>query len=290
MQDHSSTMRYSTVMSRLTLAIFVLVSAACSQADTVNINVSGSSTVLPVVSRAAEQYAQEMPEVRVVVNAGGSGVGVKQLGSGQTDIGMISRDITDGEYEQYADVGLKTYAIGVDAVVPVVSSEIYAAGVTSLTFPQIASIYRGEVTNWSAIGGPDLEILVIDKEASRGTRQVFMSKIMGNKNATAPGAKLVLGSNNEEQTALAQSDAAIGMLSHAWLNDDVKGLSIIIADGAPIEPTLANIKNGQFPITRNLLLVSRSDLSAPAQDFIDYILSPEGQKIVEESGYIRVSE
>ena len=224
----------------------------------------------------------------VVVNAGGSGSGFNQLAEGQTDIGMMSRDITAEEKAQFPTISFKPIAIGRDAVAPVVSSEIYNAGVTGLTISEIAAIYRGEIDNWNAVGGPDKAIFVIDKESSSGTRQTFMKVVMGNSKASAPGADLVIGSNNEEQTAITQSDSAIGMLSHAWFNDDVKGVAIERADGTRIEPTLSEIGSGNFPITRDLNIVVRHDISPNAQAFIDYLLSETGQAFVSDSGYIPV--
>ena len=285
-------MKQFGLFSRTAALAFTALAAlsACSKDNKQNVSISGSTTVIPVISRAAEDYMLDNKDVRIVVNAGGSGVGIKQVGEGQTDIGMTSRDITEDEYTRFADANLTTHTIGRDAVVPVISSEIYDGGVTALTLAQVASIYRGEVSNWSELGGPDKEIYVIDKEASRGTRQVFMKFVMGDKNADAPAADAVLGSNNEEQTAMAQSDAAIGMLSHAWVNDDVKGLAIILDDGTAVEPTIENIKNGRYPIIRDLLLVSRADISETASAFLAYIQGPEGQKIVEASGYIKIAE
>ncbi len=221
----------------------------------------------------------------IIVNAGGSGAGFNQLGEGQTDIGMMSRDITQDELDRFPNLNFKIIPIGTDAVVPVVSSEIYAAGIRTLSFKDLDAIYSGTVDNWSAFGGPDKAILVIDKEASSGTRHTFMEIVMGDKNALAPGADLVLGANNEEQTALAQSDSAIGMLSHAWMNADVIGLSIK-QNGVLIDPTLENIRSGVFPITRDLNLIIRSDIRPEAQAFIDYMLSAEGQKHVANSGYV----
>ena len=225
-------------------------------------------------------------DLRILVNAGGSGVGINQLGEGKIDIGMASRDITDTERKRYPNVEFVEHSIGRDAVVPVISSEVFNAGVTALSLEQVRDIYLGKIQNWKGVGGPDRDILVIDKEHSRGTRHVFMKAVMGNKEAEAPGADLVLGSNNEEQTAVAQSDAAIGMLSHAWMNDDVKGLSIVLPDGREIAPTLENIVNDSFPIVRNLLIVTNGNPSGRIKEFIDYILSPEGQKIVAEAGYV----
>lgn len=282
--------RYTSVSNKLKVLIALAAAlsiVSCSRAD--SINIAGSTTVLPVVSVAAEHYRVEHPDVNIVVNAGGSGVGVNQLGAGTIDIGMISRHITSGEIGKYPDVKFVTHAIGKDAVVPVVSSEIYDAGVTALNVEQIGKIYTGEIRNWEELGGPDRNILVVDKEQSRGTRHVFMEIVLGDKEAAAPGADLVLGSNNEEQTAIVQSDAAIGMLSHAWLNDDVRGLAIILQDGSVVEPTLETITNNSFPITRDLLIVTNGEPQGTVRDFIDFIYSQAGQAIVEEAGYVSLA-
>lgn len=271
----------------LGLSLLTVFLTACSAPDALNI--SGSSTVLPAVSLAAEQYSSETG-ISVIVNAGGSGSGFNQLAGGQTDIGMMSRDITHSEFESFADIKFNEISIGRDAVVPSISSEIYDEGVTALTLAQIADIYSGRVDNWSEFGGPDRPIFAIDKEASRGTRQIFMAVVFGDSKAEARGADLVTGSNNEEQTALTQSNAAIGMLSFAWLNEDVRGLSIILPNGQIIAPSLENIQNGKFPFVRDLTVVTRSNTPQPTQDFIDYLLGPKGQKAVEKSGYIRTSE
>ena len=251
------------------------------------ISVSGSTTVLPPISNSAEAYAAQTGQ-SIIVNAGGSGAGFNQLAEGQTDIGMMSRDITAGELAQHAAYQFTPISIGVDAVAPVVSSEIYDAGVTALTLSQIASIYKGDVDNWSAFGGPDQPILVIDKEASSGTRHTFMKIIAGDSKAAAPGADLVLGANNEEQTAISQSDSAIGMLSFAWLNEDVRGIAIL-QDGQRIEPSLEAVANGTYPIVRDLVIVVRNDIKPAAQKFVDYVLGPEGQNFVEDAGYIKIN-
>ena len=112
-----------------------------------------------------------------------------------------------------------------------------------------------------------------------------MEYVFGNKNARAPGASLVSGSNNEEQTKIALSDTAIGMLSFAWINDDVKGVGIIDNENT-IDPVIDNIKNGLYPISRTLQLVTNGVPDGVVDEYIDYILGTEGQKVVEECGYV----
>ena len=267
----------------LSLAVLV---AACSAPEA--IYVSGSSTVLPPVSKAADLFSSETG-ISVIVNAGGSGGGFNQLAEGQSDIGMMSRNITDGERDAFKTINFTEIAIGRDAVVPSISSEIYDTGVHALTLTQIADIYTGKVQNWSEVGGPDRDIFVIDKEVSRGTRQVFMQVVLGDPKAEAPGADLVTGSNNEEQTALVQSDAAIGMLSVAWLNDDVRGLAIILQNDEVIEATVENIQADLYPFVRDLNIVTRGDIKPSAKQFIDYLLGPNGQKMINDSGYIGIA-
>lgn len=274
------------MFKQYTFLCLAFILAACSAPEAVY--VSGSSTVLPPVSKAAEVFSAETG-IAVIVNAGGSGGGFNQLAEGQSDIGMMSRSITAGEREAFSDLNFTEVAIGRDAVVPSISSEIYDAGVTSLTVSQIADIYTGDIQNWSEVGGPDRDIFVIDKEASRGTRQVFMNVVLGDPKAEAPGADLVTGSNNEEQTALVQSDAAIGMLSVAWLNDDVRGLAIVLQDGTLVDSSIENIRAGHYPFVRDLNVVKRDDLKPAANQFITYLLGPEGQKFVEASGYIGIN-
>ncbi len=259
---------------------------SCSKKEAIYI--SGSTTVLPVISQAAEAFKADHADFNIIINAGGSGVGINQLGEHKTAIAMASRDITDIEINTYPNTIFNPISIGKDAVVPVVSSEIYDAGVTALTLEDIARIYAGEITNWKEVNGPDKDILCIDKEASRGTRHIFMKAIFGDKNAEAKGADLVLGSNNEEQTALVQSDAAIGMLSHAWLSKDVKGLGIIQGNQNTIHPSLENIVNGSYPISRDLTIITNGKPEGKLKQFINFILSQSGQRIVQKSGYVKI--
>lgn len=266
--------------------VFIALSLSCTKTDSVQ--VGGSTTVLPIVSVAAEEFQALHPGTTILVNSGGSGVGINQVGLGQLDIGMTSRDITEKEKERYPDVNFLTHTIGKDAVLAVVSSEIYHAGITALSTKEIQSIYAGKISNWKELGGPDREILAIDKERSRGTRHVFMKIIAGDDEALAPGADLVMGGNNELQLAISQSDAAIGMLSFAWQNEQVKGLGIEKENGAIVVPSLDNIRNGSYPIVRDIELITNGEPTGNSNTFIEYILSEKGQEIIEKAGYVRI--
>lgn len=272
-------------MKSLMIFSMLFLMASCASQNEDVIKVSGSTTVLPIISKAAEAFRLNHPEIKIMVNAGGSGVGINQLGENTVHIGMISRNITREERELFPDVNFVTHLVGKDAVAIAISSEVYDSGVKALSLPQLRAIYEGKINSWSEVGGLDKDILVIDKEKSRGTRHVFMEAVFGDKYANAAGSDLVLGSNNEEQTAIIQSDSAIGMLSLAWLNDQVKWAAIQMA-GFTIKPTKENIVNGKYPITRDLLLITNGKPTGVVKQFIDFIKGRKGQEIVEESGYV----
>jgi len=271
------------------VVVAVLSAAGPSAAAPETLRISGSTTLTPIAAKAAERFRERHRGVRVFVSPTGSGAGIAAMASGTADIGMASREIDPDERKRFPKADFVVTPAARDAVVPVVSAAVYEAGVTALSLADLRRIYSGEAANWKAFGGPDAEILVIDKEASRGTRHVFMGAVFGDEKAKAPGARLVTGSNNEEQAAVSQSDAAIGMLSNAWMNERVRGLAIKTADGA-VAPTLENVRSGRFPISRNLNFVTDGPPRGLAKRFIDFVLSPEGQSIVEELGYVAVAE
>ncbi len=271
---------------RIIAVLALLVVLPLAGLATEQVRVAGSTTVLPIVAEAAKHYRQLHPELRLTVSGGGSGVGVASVGQGLVEIGMASRELTPQE-KQRLQGRVKQVAVARDAVAVAVSKAVYEGGVTRLSLAQIAAVYRGEITNWKELGGPDARILVIDKEPSRGTRHVFAKVVLGDARARAPGATIIAGSNNEEQAAIANSDQAIGMLSHAWLNDAVRAVAVGEADDAVL-PTLAHVADGRYPIQRelNILVPVRGD--AAIEGFVDFLLSDVGQEIVQRVGYLPV--
>ena len=251
------------------------------------IEIVGSTTVLPIASRAAERFEKfkSSHRLRILVNAGGSGVGIHSVARGRSDIGMTSREITQSERKRFEGSHLKVHTVGLDAVACVVSSEVYDAGVHDLTRQQIRDIYLGKIKNWKDVGGPDQKIVVVDKERHRGTRHVFMNFIFGNPIPKTPGTLLVTGSNNEEQAKIAQSDSAIGMLSYAWINDEVKAIAIRDGNNVVI-PTRETIRKRNYPIVRNLSFITAGEPDGEVKAFLEFVKSPEGQQMIEESGYI----
>jgi phosphate transport system substrate-binding protein len=246
-----------------------------------DVRVSGSTTVLPLAEVGAEAFNVEQSDYKVTVTGGGTGVGMKNIAEGNSEIAMASREVTDEEREKFGDK-FQENLIGYDGIVIAVSQEIYDAGVTSLSNEQVKEIYAGEIENWEELGGPDEEILAIGREQGSGTRDTFNEEIMGDKSAETPGVSTVAGSNAEIKTALTGSDQAIGYLGYSYVQDDSVGT--ISLDG--VLPTEETIKDGSYELARELYFYTYDKPTDGAQAFIDFMLSSKGRDIATEYGFI----
>ncbi|MDD4652448.1 MAG: phosphate ABC transporter substrate-binding protein [Methanothrix sp.] len=245
------------------------------------VSVSGSTTVLPLAEAGAEAFNGVQSDYQVLVTGGGTGVGMKNIAEGNSEIGMASREVTADEKTQFGDK-FKENMIGYDGIVIAVSKQIYDAGVASLTKDQVKKVYSGEITNWKELGGPDSEILVIAREQGSGTRDTFNEDVMGDKKAETPGVSIVAGSNAEVRTAITGSNKAIGYLGFSYAEDDAVGA--ITLDG--VKPTAETIKDGSYELARKLYFYTFGDAKPGAKAFIDFMTGSEGQKVAQEYGFV----
>ncbi len=246
-----------------------------------NLRIDGSTTVLPITQKAAEAYMKEHPEVSISVSGGGSGNGIKAIIDGTTDIANSSRFIKDGEVKQAVEKGSYPvpFAVAYDCIVPVVHP---SNPIKNLKVDQLRAIYKGEIDNWKAVGGPDLKIVVVSRDTSSGTYEVWEEKVM-NKERVSPAALLQASSGAVAQN-IASNKFAIGYLGIGYLNDKVKALLVNDIPGNE-ETTL----NGTFPIARPLFMFTRGWPTGDALNFVNYMLHPQkGQKSVKDAGFVRM--
>jgi len=242
------------------------------------LTVAGSTTVLPINQECARILMERNPDLRISVSGGGSGHGIKAVGAGDIDIGAASRDIKEEEWAKYSD--LKPFVIAKDSVAIVVNPK---NPVSELTMEEVAKIFAGEINNWKEVGGEDAEIRVITREEGSGTRETFEKFVMRPLQLEITADASVKPSNGEVRATVATDKNAIGYISLGYVDESVKALKI---DG--VEPTVENVVSGEYPITRNLYLITKGEPEPLEKAFIDFVLSEEGQKIVEELGYIPV--
>ena len=248
------------------------------------IQMAGSTTVQPLAESLAESFMDANADVVIEIQGGGSSVGVTSAGDGTVDIGAASREIKDSEMETYPD--LNVYTIAYDGIAIVVNPDV---DLPTLTVDQVRGIFAGEITNFSEVGGPDAEIVVVSREEGSGTRAAFEELVMVYKDENGEKIEtpitetaLLQQSNGQVSTVVSTTPNTIGFLSFGYLSDAVKGVAI-----DNVEPTVANVKNGSYGIYRPLNLLTNGEAEGLVKAFIDFILSDAGQEIVAED-YITV--
>ena len=245
------------------------------------LKIAGSTTVLPIVQKAAEEYMKKYPDIDIRVSGGGSSVGIRSVGEGIADIGMASRELKDSEKAKYPD--LVQYVIAKDGIAIIVHP---SNPVSQLTIEQIRGIYNGTYTNWKELGGNDVQIVAVGRDTASGTREFFWEHVMKKENFR--NDMLEMNSNGAVHDKVATTPTAIGYVGLGYVDAEVKGIKIW-NNGEWVKPTVENVKNGKYPIVRNLNLFTNGEAKGLAKDFIEFILSEEGQKIVEEEGFVPLS-
>ena len=232
----------------------------------------GSTSVQPFAENLAEKYEAQFPDRRVGVQGGGSSAGIKALENGLAEIGMCSRDLTAEEAKEFTPI-----VIARDGIAMIVNK---TNPVTGLTTDQVRRIYTGEITNWKDVGGPDETIMCITRQEGSGTRDTFVHLIMGQ--ASISTGALNQSSNGGVREMVRSSKGAISYISLGLVNEDVK---LIDVDG--VTPSHAGVLDGTYKLARPFLFVVKGTLSPEAQTFIDWVLSSEGQSLLESKGLVR---
>ncbi|MBN1443031.1 MAG: phosphate ABC transporter substrate-binding protein [Planctomycetes bacterium] len=240
------------------------------------LGIAGGTAHIPVMEKAAAKLMAADPGIRITVEGGGSGVGVQKVGEGLVQIGNTGRPLSDQEVDKY---GLKSFAFAIDGVAVAVHPD---NAVSELTSDQCREIFAGRISSWKVIGGPDGPISLYGRDEASGTREVFWTTALA-KGEVAASTKVV-PSNGAMKTAIAGDPLAIGYLGIGHVDESVKA---IVLDG--VEPTQENATSGVYKVNRQLFMNTKGEPAGLAKKFIDYILSPEGAKIIEECGYIPVS-
>lgn len=266
-----------------------MVAGCGSASDGGTLRVSGSTTVGPVAADAAEILRSRGMAV-TIDNFGGSAGGIAQLAAGQIDVGMSSKPLDAADRDAHPQTDFVPTLVGHDALGVIVDQAVYDAGVTDLEAPTLRRIFAGEVENWSELGGPDLPVFVYQKEPGRGTLEVLVDYLYPDGDAPDPpdsSRYAVVGGNEEARTKLASAPGAVGPLSVAFAGA-TDGLAAVAVDG--VAPGPDTIRDGSYPLSRPLLLLTDGPPSGAAAEFVALLLSEEGQALVEANGYLRAED
>jgi phosphate transport system substrate-binding protein len=266
----------------LLLATMLITAAFMQQAK---ITVKGSDTMVILSQRWAEIYMGKSPSASIQVTGGGSGVGLAALINGTTDIASSSRPIKSSEVEKLK-ARYNTLGIEIPCAKDGITIFLNESNkIQELSLKQLSDIYQARITNWKQIGGEDAPIKLYGRENSSGTYVYFKEEVVKGDYAascqTLPGTAAVVNAVKKDKYGIGYGGAAYATgVKHCKVKKD--------ASSAGVLPTTENIAKNQYLITRYLYLYLRNRPTGELKKFIDWILSPEGQKIVTEVGYFPV--
>ena len=247
-----------------------------SNEDGAKITVSGSTSVGPAMEVLAEKYQEQNQGVSIEIQQVGSSAGVKNTIDGTSEIGMASRDLKDEE----KSAGLKETQIALDGIGIITHKN---NEIKDLTTAQIKDIYTGKITNWKEVGGKDAPIVVVSREDGSGTRDGFQDKVGFESEELTKDAQISDGSGNIK-TTVEGNENAIGYISFGYVDDSI---NMVTVDGVELTPE--NVKANTYAIARPFVLVNKEDvISEQGKKLIDFILSDEGQEIMEGKGFISI--
>ena len=248
--------------------------------------IKGSDTTLPLSQKFAEMFMKSNPSSRLIVTGGGSGVGISALMDGITDIAQSSRKIRFAEKQKLNEAGktVKEVIIAYDALAVIVHP---SNKVTNLTREQLEGIFTGKITNWKEVGGEDLKIIPYARETSSGTYEFFKESVLKNKNYMS--GIMSMPATGALVQSVSQTKGAIAYVGLAYLNSNVKAVNVSYDKGKIfVAPSVANAKNATYPIVRPLYYYYVTSAESRVKPFMDFVLSPAGQKIVSDIGFITV--
>jgi len=286
--------------SVLLVAALVMLSGSILYAAEQKITVAGSSTIRPIIVKAAKEFKKLNPDVKFMIGGGGSSHGVKSAGSGKITIGMASRKIYEKEIANWPDMAATK--IGIDGVAVIINSK---NPMEKITRQQVQDIYVGKINNWKELGGMDAEIILVSKEEGRSTLDLFLKyfgleakevgegkvKTMvhrqkGTEIYSSKTAKLI-GPNRQALATIATKSNAIAYVSVGTAQEvSSKGGNVKLLELDGVEATIENVANETYPFRRPLNLITKGEPEGFVKDFIEFMTGESGKVIVSALEFI----
>ena len=254
----------------------------------------GSDTIVNLALAWAEAYQEIRPEVRLSVTGGGSGTGIAALINGTVDIANASRRIKSEEQAEAEANGVTPteFIIARDAIAVIINHE---NPVDNLTLQLISDIYSGKINNWSEVGGENRPIVRLSRETNSGTHVYFLENVLRLGDAQSETLfsvdTLLLPSSEGITAEIRQNPNAIGYDGLGYVTDEVKVVAVGISlDGPFVYPSPETVNSNLYPIARDLYMYTAGEPSDEIKEYLDWILSPQAQEIVNKLGFVPVNQ
>lgn len=272
--------------------LLVVSQFGCARNGSKAIQIKGSDTMVNLGQAWAEQFSKENPDTPVAVTGGGSGTGIAALIAGSTDIAQTSRQMEKKEIELAEKKGIEPKELHVadDGIAVVVHPD---NPVKKLTFAQLSDIFTGKIKNWKEVGGSGGKIVVLSRERNSGTHVFFLEHVvkLGDKKSKNEfgSSVLMMPSSQAIVEEISSNPSAIGYYGLGYLSDKQKAIAVAKDEKSPaVVPSINSVKNNTYPISRSLQIYTNGEPKGEVKSFINFIFSPEGQRIVLKMDFVPV--
>lgn len=268
------------------------ISTIAATPSTDSIQIKGSDTMVNLGQAWAEAFMKIHPKAFVAVTGGGSGTGIASLLNGTCDIAETSRQIKEKEKTEAQSRGIDPveFTVALDGLAVAVSPE---NPINQLTIDELADIFTGKIKNWKEVGGANLPIVILSREVNSGTHVYFKEHVLRHGDEKRPEefdeSALLMPSSQAIADEIAQNPNAIGYYGMGYAGASQKILAIAKDKSSPYyPPTIENVKNGNYYISRPLLMYTNGSAQGLVKEFIDFTLSPQGQEVVKTVDFVPV--
>lgn len=249
-----------------------------------SIQIKGSDTMVNLGQAWAERYMEKNPNAFIAITGGGSGTGIASLISGTCDIVQCSRKMKDKEIETARSKGIEPieFIVALDGLTVVVHPK---NPISKLTIDQLADIFTGRIKNWKELGGDNKPIVILSREVNSGTHIYFKEHVL--KNTEFSETALLMPSSQSIADEIEQNQNAIGYYGIGYISPKQKAIAVANDEDSPyVEPTIENVSNGTYPISRPLFMYTNGEPKGIVKDLIDFILGNEGRNVVLEQDFV----
>ena len=267
------------VLAGLVFGVMFIVLGGLSYGE--DLRIDGSTTVLPIAQRAAEEFMKKHPDVKIFVTGSGSGTGLKALIDGTTHIATSSREAKSKEIDAGKAKGVVVtgHKVALDGIIAVVHPSMK---IDNISMQQLRGIYNGKIKSWSEIGGPNRPIAAVSRDTSSGTYEVWEEKVLHKDPVRADA--LLVASNGQMVQTVAKNPYAIGYIGIGYVDKSIKVLKVEGKNASE-----ESVRSGSWPIARGLYMYTNGAPTGVIAKFINFQLSKEGQDIVNKVKYVSLN-
>jgi phosphate transport system substrate-binding protein len=250
------------------------------------INVVVPPLMLDYMVSSTKEFQKKIPKFQISISTLESVQVLKSLATNQANIGIVTHELKSSDLTEYASLKLKTLSLARDAIIPIVSFDVFMTGIRSLSLNSLEKIYKGQITNWETLGGSSQTISVFDLPTDDSARDLFHGVIFDGHKFETTGVTKTFANEKDLAGAVGLSTSAISYASMSLTNIKTRGIGLRYNGNSILFPTPENILSRDYPLTRDITIIICGNQNQATTEFLNFLVGPEGKKRIQDAKFI----